>query len=340
MSMKSAVAALVLIGAGAATATAQPTLTISVYGVSQDSYKKALYAPFEQICGCTLVVETGNSAERLAKLEARRDAPIIDVAALSDSDALVAARKGLIQPLIVSKLPNIDKLYDFAVDPLGDHLAVGYTYYSTSIVFRSDRVRLVSWADLLGDKLKGRVALPNISTTQGPLTLHMLDKAFGGQTSDYATAIAKLGDNKASVVTFYERGAQIAQLFQQDEIDAAVMGRFSWGLITKLKLPIVWSVPKEGQTGGMNVLTLVKGSKNVELAHRLIDYWLSEEVQTKLALDQTDSPANRDVKVPDNIAEGLTYGEETARSLSLIPPATMLENREAWLAGWNARVAR
>lgn len=340
MLLKSSTVALVLVGAGVATASAQPTLTVSVYGVSQDSYKKALYAPFEEKCGCTLVVEAGNSAERLAKLEARRDAPIIDVAALSDSDALVAARKGLIEPLDVSKLPNIEKLHDFARDPLGDHLAVGYTYYSTSVVFRSDRVRVASWADLLGDKLKGRVALPNISTTQGPLTLHMLDKAFGGATPDYATAIAKLGENKANVVTFYERGAQIAQLFQQDEIDAAVMGRFSWGLITKLKMPIVWGIPKEGQTGGMNVLTVVKGSKNAELAHRLIDYWLSEEVQTKLALDLTDSPANRDVKVPDNVADVLTYGEETARSLSLIPPAKTLENREAWLAGWNARVAR
>lgn len=272
MPMKPAVLSLVVLAAGVATASARPTLTISVYGVSQDSYKKALYAPFERKCGCSVVVETGNSSERLAKLEARRAAPVIDVAALADYDALAAARKGLIQPLDPSKLPNVEKLYDSARDPLGDGSAVGYTLYSTSVVFRADRARVASWADLVDDELKGRVALPNITTTQGPLTIHMLDKALDGATPDYATAISKLGESKANIVTFYERGAQITQLFRQDEIDAAVIGRFAWVALSKLKLPIVWSVPKEGQTGGMNVLTVVKGSRNVDLAHAFIDY--------------------------------------------------------------------
>ena len=36
----------------------------------QDAFKKALYDPFEKICDCELVVETGNSVERMAKIEA------------------------------------------------------------------------------------------------------------------------------------------------------------------------------------------------------------------------------------------------------------------------------
>ena len=48
------------------------TLTISVYAFAQDEFKELVYAPFEQKCGCKLVVETGNSVERLAKMEATR----------------------------------------------------------------------------------------------------------------------------------------------------------------------------------------------------------------------------------------------------------------------------
>lgn len=320
-------------------ASAGPTLTVSVYGVSQDAYKKDLYTPFEQKCGCTLVVETGNSSERLAKMEARKNDPVIDVAAIADFDALTAVRKDLVQPIDVSKLTSFAQLYDFAKDPVGGHNAIGYTFYSTSIVYRTDRVKISSWGDLFSPALKGRVALPNVSTTQGPLTLFMLDKALGGTTPDFATAIGKVGANKDAVVTFYERGAQIPQLLQQDEIDAAVIGRFGWAGVAKIGMPIAWATPKEGQTGGMNVLTLVKGSKNAELAHQFIDFWLSEEVQTKLAMDLVDSPVNTTVKVPENVANAITYGADTAASLSFIPPAQLLENREAWIAGWNARVA-
>ena len=56
------------------------TLTISVYAFAQDDYKKIVYDPFEAQCGCKLVVETGNSVERLAKMEANKAHPVIDMA--------------------------------------------------------------------------------------------------------------------------------------------------------------------------------------------------------------------------------------------------------------------
>ena len=57
-------------------------------------------------------------------------------------DALAAQRSGLLQPIDVSKLSNHAKLYDVAKDPLGGNIAVGYTFYATSIVYRSDKVTI------------------------------------------------------------------------------------------------------------------------------------------------------------------------------------------------------
>lgn len=335
-----AVAAALIMAATAAHAADKPTLTISVYGISQDAYKKDLYAPFEARCGCNLVVETGNSEERLAKLEARKADPVIDVAALADYDALTAAQKGLVQPIDVAKLSNYGQLYDFAKDPVGGHRAVGYTFYGTSIVYRTDKVKIASWKDLFQDKLKGRIALPNITTTQGPLLLYMVNRALGGTAPDFSPAIDRVAADKAGIVTFYTQSAVIPQLFEQDEIWAAVIGRFGWANLNKLKMPIAWATPSEGQTGGMNVLTLVKGAKHEALALQFIDYWLSAEVQTRLAMGLIDSPANRTVTVPPNIADGITYGAETAASLRFLPPDMLLKNRSAWLAAWNAKVAR
>ena len=74
-----ALAALSPFGATAA----DRTLTISVYAFAQDDFKTLVYDPFEAKCGCKLVVETGNSVERLAKMEANKANPVVDLAAVS-----------------------------------------------------------------------------------------------------------------------------------------------------------------------------------------------------------------------------------------------------------------
>lgn len=336
-----------LLAAGVATtlgmqaaAAADRTLVISVYGFAQDKFDEILYQPFEERCGCDLVVETGNSVERLTKLEARKDDPEVDMAVMSDVDALAAARKDLIAPIDVSRLSNHGKLYDFARNPLGDNLAVGYTFYATSIVYRPDKVTIGSWDDLFSDELAGRVAFPNISTTQGPIALYMVGKAMGDADPTLKAPIARVAEHKDDFVTFYERSSQLIQLLQQDEIWAAPTGRYSWSGIAKLDVPMAWATPKEGQTGGMNVMVLVKGAKNADLAHEFMDFWLSTEIQTALAEALVDSPANAEVTLPDDVAENLTYGAETAKVLDLMPAGVILDHREQWLAEWNQAVAR
>ncbi|OJF97548.1 ABC transporter substrate-binding protein [Pararhizobium antarcticum] len=316
------------------------TLTISVYAFAQDDFKAIVYDPFEALCGCTLVVETGNSVERLAKIEANKASPVIDMAVVSMADALSAARSGLIEKIDTSKLTSFDKLYDIAKDPNGDGMSVGYTFYATSIVYRTDKMTIDSWADLLKPEYAGHVAFPNVTTNQGPPALYMLGQALGKDTPDLKGAIEAVGAAKDDIVTFYVKSSQLVQLMQQEEIWAAPIGRFSWAPFTKLDLPLGWATPKEGQTGGMNVMVLTKGSKNHDLALQFMDFWLSTEIQTKLAEKLIDSPANKDVQVSDAVAADITYGEDTARSLKLIPSAIALDNRDGWLSEWNARVGQ
>lgn len=316
------------------------TLTISVYAFAQDEFKKIVYDPFEKQCGCTLVVETGNSVERMSKMEANKADPVVDMAVLSAHDALAASRKGLLAPIDVSKLSNYDKLYDIAKDPLGDHMAVGYTFYATSIVYRTDKVKIESWADLLSPELAGNVALPDVTTNQGPPALYMIGKAMGDADPSLTAPIEEVAKHKDDIVTFYVRSSQLAQLMAQQEIWAAPVGRFAWARFKDNGLPMAWATPKEGQTGGLNVMVMTKGNGNEALAEEFMDFWLSTPVQTALAEALVDSPANAEVKVSDEVADNLTYGAETVKSLDLIPPAVMLDQREKWLEQWNAKVAQ
>ena len=318
----------------------EKTLTISVYSFAQDEFKELVYDPFEAKCGCKLVVETGNSVERLAKIEANKDNPVVDMAVVSMADALAAARKDLIDTVDTSKLTNFDKLYDIAKDPNGDGKSVGYTFYATSIAYRTDKMNIESWGDLLKDDIVSHIAFPNVTTNQGPPALYMLGKALGADAPDLKAPIEAVGAKKDEIVTFYVKSSQLVQLMQQEEIWAAPIGRFAWAPLAKLDLPIAWATPKEGQTGGMNVMVVTKGSKNRDLALEFMDFWLSTEVQTKLAEALVDSPANSEVKVSDEVANNITYGEDTAKSLSLLPSNVLLDNRDGWLEEWNAKVGQ
>ncbi|MDR7146360.1 ABC transporter substrate-binding protein [Rhizobium sp. BE258] len=339
--MKSLIASVALLALSPLAAAAQDrTLTISVYAFAQDDFKTIVYDPFEKQCGCKLVVETGNSVERIAKMEANKANPVIDMAVVSMADALSASRKDLVEKIDTSKLTNFGKLYDVAKDPNGDGMSVGYTFYATSIAYRSDKMKIESWADLLKPEYVGHVAFPNVTTNQGPPALFMLGKAIGKDTPDLKGAIAAVGEKKDDIVTFYEKSSQLVQLMQQEEIWAAPIGRFSWAGFTKLDVPVAWATPKEGQTGGMNVMVLAKGSKNQDLALQFMDFWLSTDIQTKLAEKLVDSPANKEVKLSEAAANNLTYGEETAKSLKLIPSAVALDNRDAWLKEWNSTVGQ
>ncbi len=157
---------------------------------------------------------------------------------------------------------------------------------------------------------------------------------------DLKAPIEALGEKKDEIVTFYEKSSQLVQLMQQEEIWAAPIGRFSWAGFTKLDVPVAWATPKEGQTGGMNVMVVTKGSKNRDLALQFMDFWLSTEIQTKLAEKLVDSPANKEVKLSEEAANNLTYGEETAKSLKLIPPQPHSTTAPAWLKEWNEKVGQ
>lgn len=316
------------------------TLTISTYSFAQDAYKEALYDPFEAICDCKLVIETGNSVERMSKIEANAKDPVIDMAVISSHDALALARKDLLAQLDVAKLSNYDLLYEAAQDPLGDHMAVGYTFYASSIVYRTDLVEINSWADLLDEKLAGNVSLPNITGTQGPLTLMMLAKANGETGTDYKGVISDIGAHADDIVTFYSRSSELAQLMNQEEVIAAPVGRFAWSRFKSSPLPFAWAEPAEGQAGGMNVMIMTKGNGNEDLAYQFMDFWLSTEVQTRIAEALIDSPANADVVVSDEIADNLTYGADLINSLNILSPAEIIDNREAWVEQWNTEVIR
>ena len=339
--LRLSLAAVLAVSAGSALAQAR-TLVLSTFGFNGALLKKHVFDPFEAQCGCKIVLETGNAAERLAKLEARRQNPNVDLIQVGDFLALEASQKGLLQPIDHARLKNIGQIHDFGRDPLGNKEAVAYTVYSVGLVVRTDKpsAQVGSWKDLWRPDLKGHLMLANITGQQGMAQLYMADRAWGGQSADMATGLAKIGEIKDHVVTYYAQTAQMTALFAQDEAWVAPVGRFSWLNLQKTGKPLKWVVPKEGQVGVLNTMSSVKGTKNADLAHQLIDFWLGKEVQTALANDLVDSPIHREAQPKPEVADALTYGKSQIDSLVFIKPELLARERANWVTAWNRMTAK
>ncbi|MEN3009253.1 ABC transporter substrate-binding protein [Pseudothermotoga sp.] len=319
-------------------------LNVSTWGFNLDLLDKNITKPFFEKYGIQIERELGNNSVRLSKLITQKDNPVIDVVHFADYFAMLAVKNGLLQPIDVSKLSNYKDIYDFAKDPIGGNYAIGYTVYSMGIVYRTDKIKRVitSWKDFWSKDVAGHISLPDITTTQGPVMMMHFNKIFAGNAYDpeLKAAFQKVAELKKNVVTFYKTSSELINLFKMGEVWMAPVTRFSWGQFLETGLPLAWVVPEEGMLGFTNVLCIVKGAKNLDGAYKYIDFLISYEVQLAEAMDLVDSPVNVKVKVPPEIAEKLTYGEEHIKSLVFYDIKFIVENYDKWISKWNELIAQ
>ena len=312
------------------------TLTLSQWGYNMDLLEKNYIKPFEQKYGVTIVNETGNNADRLTKLNARKGSPIVDVVFFAGNFAYQAMNEGLLAPYDPAKIPNLSKIIPAAKDPLGGRYAVGYSLSHLGIFYRTDKTApITSWRDLSRPELRNFVSLPGINTTFGPGVIYMLSKAWGSGINDTETGWAKMAELAPALKTAYNNSAELNSLITQEEVFVAPYTSFSWGDIEKSGHPVASAVPKEGLVGTFSTVSIVNGTKNVDLAHAFIDFLISYEVQLAEAMDLVDSPVHVDVKLPPEIGKKLTYGDEIVNNLYFYKEEEVAKNKADWLARWN-----
>ncbi|MCL2231955.1 MAG: polyamine ABC transporter substrate-binding protein [Treponema sp.] len=313
------------------------TLSISHWGFNMDLLERNLIIPFEERYGVTVVMETGNNADRLTRLAARRNNPNVDVVFFASNFAFQAMNEGLLAPYDPAKIPNLARIIPAAVDPLGGRYAIGFAVTHMGLFHRTDRTApITSWRDLFRPELYNQISIPGIHTTFGPGVIYMLSKAFGSGFHDTETGWSVLAELAPRLKTAYNNAAELNSLITQEEVYAAPFSSFAWGQIEATGHPVASVIPEEGLVGTYNVVSIVNGSPNVELAHAFINFLLSQEVQLAQAMDLVDSPVNLDVRLPAHIGSRLTYGEELINSLFFHDEAEVDRNRANWIARWNA----
>lgn len=337
----SAVAIAVAMTAAASSAAQAKTLTISWWGFNGDKLNANIVEPFKKICGCEIVFETGNNADRLNKLKLR-DGKGVDVIYLSDSFSQAGIAGGMFQKVDAAKLPNLADVYDLAKDPQGGY-GPAYTIGRVGIVYDSAKVNppVTAWKDLWRADLKSAVTLPGITTTAGPMVVLQAGKQAGADAfADADKAFKSVEALKVNVAKNYNTGSEMVNLISTGEAKVAVAQDFTLASMKAAVPTMTWASLSDGDIATLNTVNIPKGSENVELAHQFINFILSKDVQQINAEQGVDAPVSTKVQLTPDQAKVWTYGPDMIAKLNRLDYVKLNDAKTDWIDRWNEIFSR
>lgn len=312
-------------------------LVISTFGLNEDKLKENVLKPFEEKHGVKIVLETGNNSDRLTKLK-NNPKSTVDLIYLAESYAEQGIKAGLFEKLDYGKIPNSENVVDKGKGTIKDGFGPAYALNSIGIAVNPKKAgcEITSWEDLWKPELKGKIAIPDITTTFGPAMLYIAAEKAGVDISKDkgVAAFKELQKLKPNVVKTYSKSSDLANMFASGEITVAVTADFAYGMITNASPEIKLITPKSGRYLNLNSININKNSDNKDLAYEFINYVLSEEVQYKGAKNLSESPVNKKVSMTEAESKNLTYGP-TVKNAKTIDYKLVNPLMSEWIDNWN-----
>jgi len=315
-------------------AVAQPTtLVVTGYGGRwSEVMKKALVEPFEKKHNVKVEIVTGITTEWVAKLlAAGPDNPPFDVVFGNEPAFPIPRERGFFDKRNETLAPNIKNLYPKAL--IGD-TSLAMFWGRIGLAYRTDSgiKKPTSWKDFWDEAYVGKRATYVIGNTLGINFLFMISKIFGKDFFDIDAGIAAIKRSQPKLVDF---SGTIEKQLEQKEVVIAVLHDAGSHDLQKRGIPVDWAAPSEGQPILDQVVQVTRGSKQKDLAWKLIDAYLSPEVQLAFATELFWSPTNKTVKVPADVAKKLINGPADVDKLVLFDWAYVAKQRPQWTEKWN-----
>ena len=326
------------LGYGLAYGQANELVVILPGGTLEKVLRKSWVEPFEKMYNAKALVVTGLTMENLAKLRAQKGNPQIDVSIFDPPGAIPAANEGLLEKLDPERIPNLKDQYPFDIQKHGlfatQWLSNQVLAYNTNFIKEPPK----SWEDLWKPEYKGKVILPDISTSHGFFFISIISKMqTGGELYNTDAAFAKLKTLRPNVLTFWTSHDQVAQLMNSGEAWLAPWTSDRGLSQMAAKAPIAVTVPKEGAIYFTSHIAIVKGTKKKDLAEKYLNVAISPEAQLMNAQEAFLGPANSKVKLSGTLAENLAYGD-TLKKLLAPDWNKMDQLRNEWMERWNREI--
>ncbi|HJZ49576.1 MAG TPA: thiamine ABC transporter substrate-binding protein [Roseiflexaceae bacterium] len=337
--------------AAAATAPAggaRPTLTLMThdsFNVSEDVLKE-----FEQQNNVTVqVLKSGDAGAALNKAILSKSSPLADVFFGVDNTFLSRALKaGIFDAYAAPALASIPER--FRLDPANTLLPIDYGYvninYDKEYLAKNQLTQPTKLEDLTKPEWKGKLVVENPATSSPGLAFVL-------------ATIAQFGTSGSYSWLDYWRDLRKNDVLVSDSWNDAYYTHFS-GSSGKGPRPLVVSYatspaaelvfsetnpkPTEPPTGNLlagsflqvEFAGILKGTKQRDLAEKLIDFMLSKRFQEDVPLQMFVYPVLPDAALPDVFKQ---FAQVPDQPLGL-PPEQIDQNREQWIDAWTKAVLR
>lgn len=312
-------------------------LVVSTFGLSEDIVKKDIIAPFEKENEAKVTLEVGNSADRFTKLKNNPNAGI-DVIELAQANAAQGGKEGLFEKITEKEVPNLSQLTPGAKEVFESGAGVPIAVNSIGIVYNKEKLgkEIKNWDDLWSADLKGKISVPDVATTAGPLMLYVASEHAGQDiTKDNGkAAFEAMKELKPNVVKTYSKSSDLANMFQSGEIEAAVVADFAVDIIQGAAENVTYVVPESGTYANYNTVNIPKKAQNKETAFKFVNARISEESQKAKAISLNEGPTNQQVKLSEKEAKNKTYGAIAERAKTV--DFNFINSQLAdWIDQWN-----
>ncbi len=324
---------------GLSYAQARPLVFATFTGSWEEAHKAVLVPAFRKATNnAAIVLDPMLSVDQIAKINAAKASPPIDVMLHDPGPALVAIGQDLAAPYPVDKSAHYKDLIPVAQEAMGPapfFQVVGLTYNPETV-----KTPPTSWADLWNPAFKGRVGITNLNSTLGTGFLVEIARMHGGSEKDVSAGFAAFDKLKPNLAAVAANPGALATLFQQGQIDISP-GNFNAIQILKARgVPVEFVAPKEGAIAFKTTIHIVKNAPNAELAFKLIEAALSPDVQTELMNSPyLIVPTNAKVKMAGEIAKVLASSHADMQKKFVFQDwATINQQRAAWIERFNREI--
>jgi spermidine/putrescine transport system substrate-binding protein len=254
------------------------TLTIYNWG---DYIDPELIDKFEKETGLKVIYQTFDSNEAMmTKIE--QGGTTFDIAVPSEYAIAKMKEEDLLIPLDHSKLPNLKyinpRFMDLSFDPKNKY-SIPYFWGTVGIVYNSEMLdgkKITSWNDLWDQDLRNQILLVDGAREVMGMSLNSLHYSLNDTNKEHLIEAKKkldtLTPNIKAIV-----GDEIKMLIANEEAAVGVVWSGDAAEIMWENEKLDYVVPKEGSNLWFDNMVIPKTAKNIEGAHRFMNFMLDPE---------------------------------------------------------------
>jgi len=260
------------------------TLTIYNWG---DYIDPELIEEFEQETGMKVIYQTFDSNEAMmTKIE--QGGTTFDVAIPSEYAISKMKEDNLLLPIDHAKLPNLanidSRFMDLSFDP-GNEYSIPYFWGTVGIIYNTellDGKTFSSWNDLWSDDLRNQILLVDGAREVIGFGLNSLNYSLNDTNEDHLQeAKRKLGTLTPNVKAIV--GDEIKMLLAGEEAAVGVVWSGDASEIMDENDKLDYVIPEEGSNLWFDNMVIPKTARNLEGAHKFINFMLDPEVAARNA---------------------------------------------------------